>query len=185
MCEQRSYKWRLSIWVGAAGPTPGALKCSPEEPPLFACRAHVLTELSSNRLNTEVCDTIKIKRSGEGFNHLKKFYITHLGEINCLLTFQGAAHFIPKQHTQIHVPRSASMLFSRAIKFSIHECWVNPNFLRSYLPVPCCCVTSTKLHALYESTVLSFSVRNSYCWTRETFMKDMTADLLQRAAEFL
>jgi len=73
------YKWRLLVSVAAAGPAPGALKWSLEELLRFACRVCVLTELSSNRLNAEVCDAIKIGRSGDGFFCLKKFYIPQLG----------------------------------------------------------------------------------------------------------
>lgn len=77
-----------------------------------------------------------------------------------LIILQGAAHFILEQQAQIHMPRQDSLLFSCTIQFSIHKCSANHHFFRSCSLVPCCCASFTKLHASYESTVLSFSTED-------------------------
>lgn len=73
LCEQWSYKLRPFMSFAAAGLAPGALKQSLEEPLLFACRTCSPAELSSNRLNREVQDLIKIGTLGVGFINLKTF----------------------------------------------------------------------------------------------------------------
>lgn len=172
LCEQWSYKLRLLMSFAALGLAPGALKWSLEEPLLFVCRTCSPTLLSSNKLNTEVHDTMKIGTLGVGLSIWKDFIpLVWVREIALLSS--KVLHILYLSSTpEFMCPGRLPPLFSRAAMFSAHECWVNLYFLRSHLPVPCCCVTFPRLHGLYESTVLSFS-------TEERLLQD-SGDIYQR-----
>lgn len=150
-----------------------ARKCSLEEPLLFAYRAHGLTELPGNSW-TQVCGAVGIGRSGNTC-------VSHLVRAVAALSSEVLHMF----HVWIHMPRQASSCFPEPLgsvststgltvtsSGAAHQFFVDVWLILHYLP---CTSPLFNLSAL----------RNSYCWTQETFIRDTTANLPQSTAGFL
>lgn len=169
----------------AAGLAPWALKWSLEDPLFFACRTCIPTELSSNRLNAEVHDTMKTGTFGERFIYLKKFYTSCWVRAIALLSSK-VLHFLylsstpeficPGRFPSCFLELLSSVFMSAGLTFTSSEV-IYQLLVAVWLSLDSMARTSLLFYLSVQ--------RNSYYWTQETFIKDMTADLLQRAAGFL